>query len=343
MRFFKFNLRSDLDQLLSVRLKQDDRYNWSGGFKIDEITSFYIILRSCMDLADLVYLKIDLYLDGGTFYIVFSERLDLPFPLRIENFADVPIYVHQPQTVEEYQSLSVRPHHSLDYSWDEPAIERKLIIGIKGGTQTHFVLDSLSDQDTKYLYYESFIYIGFEDIDDDEKSRLVIDGRRRDNRSSSSSSKLVLTSINNRVYLDEKEPGNRAQLWSLTLDGYLIHEGSSPPRDLEKELKSPLDMSTRYVLDIEDAAPRPNHLIPLTLRRADLRRKNTQRWFFDKTGLLMCNVRNMCLQVKGELRRHALVVLGPQSDYQVKLKYTFISNKLKCLKVSDFILLESFV
>lgn len=274
-------------------------------------------MRSCIDPTELVYLKVDLFLDGGTFYIVFSEKCDVPFPLRIENFADVPVNVYQAHTVEESQPLSVRSHNSLDYSWDEPAGERKLIIGIKGGTQTSFDLGSLShDQDTKYLYYESFIYIGFEDLDETLATLDIDRELKSTSPSPAKKSKLVLTSVNNRIYLDMKEPGNRAQLWSLTLDGYLIHEGSSPPR----ELKAPLDMSTRYVLDIEDAAPRPNHLIPLTLRRPDLRRKNTQRWFFDKAGLLMCNVRNMCLQVKGELKRHALVVLGPQSDYQVKLK-----------------------
>lgn len=130
--------------------------------------------------------------------------------------------------------------------------------------------------------------------------------------------KLVLTCVNSRIYLDEKETGNRAQLWSLTLDGYLVHEGSSPPRDLDSSTAA---SATRYVLDIEDSAPRPNHLIALTLRRPDLRRKNTQTWTFDEQmGLLRCNVKNMCLQVYGEFKRYAKVVLGPQNDYQVKLK-----------------------
>lgn len=151
---------------------------------------------------------------------------------------------------------------------------------------------------------------------------------------------LVLTCVNNRIYLDEKEPGNRAQLWTLTLDGYLIHEGSSPPRDLPSSQAAAdlaADMAngaaggggTRYVLDIEEAAPRPNHLIQLTLRRPDMRRKNTQLWLFDdKASLLVCNVRNMCLQVYGEFKRYAKVVLGPQSDYQAKLKYDASISKL---------------
>jgi hypothetical protein len=112
-----------------------------------------------------------------------------------------------------------------------------------------------------------------------------------------------------KVYLDYKESGNRSQLWSLTLDGYLMHEGSSPPRELEMDAQ--LDLSNCYVLDIEEVAPRPGYFIPLTLRRPDLRRKSTQLWTFDTNGHLCCNVRNMCLQVQGEMRRTAKIVLGP--------------------------------
>lgn len=305
---------------MSVRIKGEDNYNWSGGFKIDEVASFYIILRNCMKPSDLFYLKVDVFLEGGTFYIVFSEKFDTPFPLRIENYAQVPVTVYQSQSMEESQSLAVKPSQTLDYTWDEPTGEKKIVIGVKGGTQALFELNSLRDEDTKFLYYESFIYIVFADSLKPPSLRSS-PPHLGSELTTTTKSELVLTCVNNRIYLDVKESGNRAQLWSLTLDGYLIHEGSSPPRDFHAGFELPLDMSTRYVLDIEDAAPRPNHLIPLTLRRPDMRRKNTQKWYFDKAGYLACNVRNMCLQVHGEFKRHAKVVLGPQSDYQIKLKY----------------------
>jgi hypothetical protein len=55
--------------------------------------------------------------------------------------------------------------------------------------------------------------------------------------------------------------GNRDQLWHMTVDGLIIHEGSSPPR--EHGHYNDLDLSNRYVLDIEDMAPRPNHHISI--------------------------------------------------------------------------------
>jgi vacuolar protein sorting-associated protein 13D len=35
----------------------------------------------------------------------------------------------------------------------------------------------------------------------------------------------------NRVVLSRKEKGARSQLWRMTVEGQLQHEGSSPPRD----------------------------------------------------------------------------------------------------------------
>lgn len=42
---------------------------------------------------------------------------------------------------------------------------------------------------------------------------------------------LVLDVVNNRVILNRKQDGARSQLWRMTVDGLLQHEGSSPPTD----------------------------------------------------------------------------------------------------------------
>lgn len=303
--------RSDFDQLLSVRLKNELNFNWSGGFKIDEVNSFYINLRNTHNTSEFFYLKVEICLDGGTFYILFSEKLDIPYPLRVENYSQVPVYIYQSASLEENCYITVKPRQVFNYSWDEPISERKLAVGVRGGTNTIFDATSSGDEQRKYLYYENFIYIVFTDKANDTTATTA-------NSSWLTSRELVLAYQRNKIFIDEKEPGNRAQLWSLTTDGYLVHEGSSAPRELDHDPNN-VDLSTRYVLDIEDMAPRPNHLIPLTLRKIDLRRKNTQKWNFDRQGMLCCNVRNMCLQVYGEFKRYAGVVLGPTSDYQVKI------------------------
>ena len=261
------------------------------------------------------YLKVDIVLDGGTFYIVFTDKCDHPFPLRIENNSRVPLYVYQATSLEEKYQMHIKPNgNSLNYSWDEPIGEKRLIVGVKGGTSSAFDLESDAAASSsagaaavKYLFYENFIYIVFTA----SKNGTELSAAESDFQLSQL--ELVLTYASNKIFLDYKESGNRAQLWSLTPDGYLLHEGSSPPRELE--LDAQLDLAHCYVLDIEEVAPRPGHFISLTLRRPDMRRRNTQKWTFDTNGFLCCNVRNMCLQVQGEFKRLAKIVLGPINDY----------------------------
>ena len=61
--------RTDKDQLLSIALKQDTNFNWSAGFKIDNIDSFQLNLRNILNSNDLFFLKTEVILDGGTFFI----------------------------------------------------------------------------------------------------------------------------------------------------------------------------------------------------------------------------------------------------------------------------------
>ncbi len=131
-------------------------------------------------------------------------------------------------------------------------------------------------------------------------------------------SEFVLASSNNKVYIDIKESGNRAQLWHMTSDGLIIHEGSSSPKELHVNTT---DLSNRYVLDIDDVAPRPNHFTPLTLRHPDSRRMNTQKWSFQKDGNLCCIVQNMCVQIEGEFNRNSRVFLGPSKTSTTRYFY----------------------
>jgi len=173
-------------------------------------------------------------------------------------------------------------------------MDKSLIFAVKGGTQS--LLDFTLLDDTKLLFYENFIYILFTSSQQPSAPTLT-------------ASQLVLTSTNNKVYIDYKESGNRSQLWRLTSEGFLVHEGSSPPKEITQNNAELV--GNRYVLDIEDVAPQPNRCMPLTLRRPDSRRHNTQKWSFHADGLLCCRVLNMCLQIEGSLVQKARVVLGP--------------------------------
>ena len=265
--------RADFEQLLSVSLKSLESaatsaaFDWSGGFRIDAVNSFYLNLRS-KRAGESFYLKVEILLDGGTFYVIFTDIVDFPLPVRLENLSQVPIYFYQAHTAEEKYLTNVKPGQVVHYAWDEPVLERKLVIGVRGGTCDQF--DANQTDDLKHLYYENFIYIAFTDtfaaMSNDQEAagggRLM--SFDDDSSSSQQHIELVLAVYKNRVILERKESGNRAQLWHMTADGLLlVHEGSSPPRELAFD--STVDLSDRYVLDIDDVAPQPNRLLKFGL------------------------------------------------------------------------------
>ncbi len=176
-------------------------------------------------------------------------------------------------------------------------MDKNLIFAVKGGSQS--LLDFTLLDDRKLLFYDNFIYIVFKSNHQPQISSLT-------------ASQLVLASTQNKVYIDFKESGNRSQLWRLTSEGFLVHEGSSPPKEITQNNAE--QVANRYVLDIEDVAPQPNRCMPLTLRKPDSRRYNTQKWSFHADGFVCCRVLNMCLQIDGNLVEKARVVLGPAKN-----------------------------
>lgn len=93
-------------------------------------------------------------------------------------------------------------------------------------------------------------------------------------------SKTVTLKRLNRIFFSLQEVGKRSQLWRMTSQGLLQHEGSSVPRDPKQ---SP-GKNNLYVLDIAAIAPQPISYVPLQLRKADPRRKSTQVWEFTEVS-----------------------------------------------------------
>jgi vacuolar protein sorting-associated protein 13D len=94
---------------------------------------------------------------------------------------------------------------------------------------------------------------------------------------------LVLDVPNgNMVILKRKEQDKRSQLWRMTSQGMLQHEGSSTPRDPRRPSMTQTNV---FVLDIEDIALQPGRNVKLMLRKPDERRTSTQTWRFTEVGL----------------------------------------------------------
>jgi hypothetical protein len=118
------------------------------------------------------------------------------------------------------------------------------LLKYKGGTRETFDLTDMS-ANVKNIYYENFLYIAFNDT-----FMVNSDTYRKFTSEIFSNSELVLTVFkNNYITAARKEYGNRAQLWRITSDGFLVHEGSSPPSEFN--FNSKIDITNRYVLDVD--------------------------------------------------------------------------------------------
>ncbi|XP_060085097.1 intermembrane lipid transfer protein VPS13D-like [Ylistrum balloti] len=283
--------RLDLDQLLCVRLMDVPSCRWSGGFRIDCIDSFHINMRTTDDVSHL--LKVEVVMQGPTFFIVFGDAEEMPPPFRIDNKAEVPIKYYQTGIEDVTLMSNIKPHTSLAYAWDEPTFAPSISLNVQGGTSATYNMNKLEEGEK--LYYQNFIYLAAtasfnQNIPDENKQDLVLDCIHE-----------------NHIVFKKKENGKRSQLWRMTTKGMLEHEGSMPPRDPRKQGTS----SNRLVLDIADIAPQPGKMVLLTLRKIDERRKSTQKWSF-MDGKLCCGSGVLCVQALGDfLQEGAVGVLGP--------------------------------
>jgi vacuolar protein sorting-associated protein 13D len=85
--------RLDKEQLLCVRLKDVEGSGWSGGFPIDNVDSFHINIRD--KEGKCYFLRVEIVLQGPSYFVIFSDTSQLPPPFRIDNFSLVPLIFHQ--------------------------------------------------------------------------------------------------------------------------------------------------------------------------------------------------------------------------------------------------------
>ncbi|XP_063232383.1 intermembrane lipid transfer protein Vps13D [Bacillus rossius redtenbacheri] len=303
--------RIDKDQQLCLRLVDVPGCLWSGGFVINANDSRHIIVRD--GSGRMYFLRVEIVLQGATYFIVFTDADSIPPPIRIDNYSEVPLHFYQSCVATESLHAVVRPHTSVPYAWDEPTQAHAVTLVAPGGVSAQYDLTHLEQSGDTWegasLTYENFIYIAFTAT----FRRLQEDGDVRWSPLELESQQLVLEvpAGCSWVVLARKVPGARSQLWRMSGEGQLQHEGSSPPRDPRSRHPARSDV---MVLDIAGPAPQPMQYLNLVLRRKDQRRASTQTWHFSPDGRLRCLHNNMCVQAKDGffgLREGSEAVLGP--------------------------------
>lgn len=277
--------RLDRDQLLCLRLINEDITGtttlWSGGFVIDRVDSFHVAIREKSGRS--IFVRVEISLIAATYCIVMTDAANFPPPFRIDNFSEVPVTCHQSGVNDESLKTIVKPQQSLPFAWDEPSLAPHITCCAPGGSVATYNMNVIGEG--SQLTYENFIYIAMT-----ETFR----------RSPNNATNLVFDVEGCKVFLAPKEAGKRSQLWRMTSNGMLQHEGSSPPQDPTRNHHDAQQeaMRTGLVLDIAGPAVQPNTYVSLMLRKPDERRQLTQKWRFTEDGRLMCSHRGLYVQAK---------------------------------------------
>lgn len=148
--------RLDKEQLLCVSIDDIPECCWSGGLKIDAINSLHINIRDCN--SRVYFLRLEVLLQGATFFIIFTDADTLPPPLRIDNFSEVNITFAQ-TSCKDYVHSIARAHSSVPYAWDQPIEKQNLTVTVPGGVSEIYDMNKLGSMSK--LTYENFIYIAF--------------------------------------------------------------------------------------------------------------------------------------------------------------------------------------
>lgn len=104
------------------------------------------------------FLRLEVILQGATFFIVFTDADRLPPPMRVDNYSEVTVTFAQ-ACCKDLVHSTARAHSSVPYAWDQPTQPPLLTVTAPGGVSRMYDMNKLGDH--LGLSYENFIYIAF--------------------------------------------------------------------------------------------------------------------------------------------------------------------------------------
>lgn len=150
--------RTDQDKLLCVKITNStEEYHYSGGFEMTANSSMHLNVRDINGKC--MFLRVEILQTGATIFIVITSAYNLPPPIRIDNYSEVPIEFYQTGTLSLWNKSVVRPKSSFNYAWDECTMKPHITVCAPGGSSSIYDLNSLRPGNN--LTYENFIYIAF--------------------------------------------------------------------------------------------------------------------------------------------------------------------------------------
>lgn len=95
--------RLDKDQQLCIRLPDIDNCLWSGGIAIHETQSLNINIRDMN--GNMHFIRVEIVLQGATYFLLFGDAQALPPPIRIDNYSDVPMKFYQTDCRNQWHTV----------------------------------------------------------------------------------------------------------------------------------------------------------------------------------------------------------------------------------------------
>lgn len=118
--------------------------------------------------GSMYFVRVEVLLQGATYFIVIGDAQELPPPIRIDNYSQVPITFYQSGCAEQWRS-TVRPGTAVAYVPDEPQSYTNassnngggalICLASPGGQRGIYDVNELGPAGG--LAYENFIYIAF--------------------------------------------------------------------------------------------------------------------------------------------------------------------------------------
>uniref|UniRef100_A0A7E4V788 Bactericidal permeability-increasing protein n=1 Tax=Panagrellus redivivus TaxID=6233 RepID=A0A7E4V788_PANRE len=258
-------------------IRRADVAHWSCPFRLDQIGSFHLTMRSQDDTPKFV--RVEVALSGASFWVTFTDSVYFPAPIKIQNLSDVPVLYQQASKEHNHYRTICKANSTVEYSWDNLYGEKLLTLQVYENKSHSY--DPSKPKRGPPLVYENYLYIRY--------APSFAPARATDDKRTEDHDLVMEARVNGKVVLTPMNvaDSSQRQLWRMASDGALENVG----------LNHTSDPGVRRVLDVLD---KEGFALMVCPRRGE--RDVTQRWRFTNDDRLACGIDDMYVEAVSKNR-----------------------------------------
>ena len=287
-------------------VRRADVPHWSCPFRLDQIGSFHVTMRSRDETPQFV--RVEVALSGASFWVTFTDAIYFPAPIKVKNLSNVPVLYQQASKEHNRFRTICKANSTVAYSWDDLYGEKLLTLQVYENKSHSY--DPSKPKRGPPLTYDNYVYIQY--APSFARSREKMDAQCEEHD-------LVLeVLVNGKVVLNPLNiaDSSQRQLWKYTSDGTLENVG----------MNHTAKPGERFVLDVLEASG-----YALMVVNKNEARTATQKWKFTNDGRLACELKDMYVENVGKSK----VVLSkvrteaPRSSFGIPITQQFVGQYQK--------------